>query len=116
MRLGKKSERGVNPYGKNSYPGWTLTRSGWLPYPGSKSGLESGKGSWGSGPSWAVTAGPPVGLRGQGKKLAGWAGWGGFENLAHGRLEDGKYLFIFQIFSQFANQFEFKSCLIFERF
>jgi hypothetical protein len=41
---------------------------------------------------------------------------GGFDNLAHGRLEDGKYIFIFQIFSQFTNQFEFKSSLIFERF
>jgi hypothetical protein len=41
---------------------------------------------------------------------------GRFENLAHGRLEDGKYLFIFYIFSQFTNQFEFKSSLIFELF
>jgi hypothetical protein len=41
---------------------------------------------------------------------------GRFENLAHGRLEDGKYLFIFYIFSQFTNQFEFKSGLIFELF
>jgi hypothetical protein len=59
---------------KNMQSGWTLTRSGWLPYPGSKSGLESSKGSWGSGPSGVEMAGPPVGLCGQGKKLACWTG------------------------------------------
>jgi hypothetical protein len=50
--------KGVNPYRKNSYPGWTLTRSGWMPYPGSESGLGFGKELLGhcwaaSGSSWA---------------------------------------------------------------
>jgi hypothetical protein len=48
--------------------------------------------------------------------LPGWAGSGENAKTAQGRLEDRKYFFNLQTFSQFANQLEFKSNLDFDDF